>query len=233
MNKMLALLIVLCWGCRSSADTSWRELFNGEDLSGWSVIQGEAPFQVESGEIVGTAVAGSPNTFLRTEDTYTDFILEFEVMVDPALNSGVQFRSRSQPTYREGVVHGYQVEIDPSERAWSGGIYEEQGRGWLAALDEHPEGRKAFKGSEWNRYRVEAIGHRVSTWVNGVPTAHLLDSMGELSGFIALQVHSLSDISQAGKRVRWRNIRLLRAEPGVHLRNNPLPLKVIESESNE
>ena len=73
-----------------------------------------------------------PNSFMATEQTYGDFILEFEVKCHPDLNSGVQFRSESKPDYNNGRVHGYQCEIDPSDRAWSGGLYDEARRvGWL------------------------------------------------------------------------------------------------------
>ena len=86
-----------------------------------------------------------PNTFLATNEVYDDFILEFEFKVDDGLNSGVQFRSNSLPEFHEGRVHGYQFEIDPSERAWTGGVYDEARRGWLYPLNYNPEGQKAFK----------------------------------------------------------------------------------------
>jgi len=44
--------------------------------------------------------------------------------MDEELNSGVQIRSQSSAEYVNGRVHGYQVEIDPSPRAWTGGIYD-------------------------------------------------------------------------------------------------------------
>jgi hypothetical protein len=79
--------------------------------------------------IVGTTVKGHPNAFLCSARDYGDFILELEYKVDPQMNSGIQIRSESKPDYNRGVVHGYQVEIDPSERAWSGGIYDESRTG--------------------------------------------------------------------------------------------------------
>ena len=84
--------------------------------------------------IVGTSTPNTPNTFLCSDKMYGDFILELEYKVDPKLNSGIQIRSNSIASYRNGVVHGYQIEIDPSERAWSAGIYDEQRRGWLVSL---------------------------------------------------------------------------------------------------
>ena len=74
-------------------------------------------------------------------------------------------------------MHGYQFEIDPSPRAWTGGIYDEARRGWLYPTNYNPEGQTAFKNGEWNSARIEAIGNSIRTWVNGVPCSDLLDKM--------------------------------------------------------
>src|SRR5882672_6483113 len=102
--------------------SKWTNLFNSKDLKGWKQLNGKAKYEVQKDEIVGTTVLGEPNSFLATEETFGDFILELEFKVDPAMNSGIQFRSESKPEYKDGRVHGYQYEIDPSKRAWSGGI---------------------------------------------------------------------------------------------------------------
>ncbi len=159
---------------------------------------------------MGMAVEGSPNSFLATEADYGDFILEFAVFMDVErpFNSGVQFRSLSTADYRNGRVHGYQCEIDPSSKGTSGGIYDEAGRGWLYRGAVTEAARFAFRSGEWNQFRVEAIGNHLRTWVNGVPVAHLGDDV-TARGFIALQVHAI-DPGQglAGARVRWRDLRI-------------------------
>ncbi len=190
-----------------NADDGWHALFNGADLTGWTQLNGEAPYTVENGEIVGTTVTNTPNSFLVTEQTYGDFLLELEFWVDPAINSGIQIRSQSLPDYMNGRVHGYQVEIDPAERAWSGGLYDEARRGWLYPLDLNPACRRAFQNGVWNHYLIEAIGPSIRTWVNGVPCASLVDDRTP-EGFIALQVHGISNEAMAGKQIRWRNLRI-------------------------
>ena len=192
-------------GAKETGEDDWTRLFNEKDLTGWVRLNGEAIYEVEDGVIAGTTVPGSPNSFLCTEKAFSDFILEFEVLVDTSLNSGVQIRSRSIPEFQDGRVHGYQVEIDPSPRAYSGGIYDEARRGWLKDLSDNEEGRKAFRNGEWNHYRVEAIGPEIKTWINGIMTAELVDSV-DASGFIGLQVHSTK--SEIPLQVKWRNIRI-------------------------
>lgn len=183
----------------------WVELFDGQSIEGWVQRGGRAEFEVVDGAIVGTTRLGTPNSFLATADEYSDFVLEFEFKVDPQLNSGVQIRSQSRAEYKDGRVHGYQVEIDPSERAWTGGIYDEGRRGWLYTLENRPEARAAFKHDQWNQVRVEARGDSIRTWVNGVLAADLKDDMTP-SGFIALQVHSTR--SAEPLQVSWRNLRI-------------------------
>jgi len=191
---------------REAEENGFVPLFDGKTLDGWEQKGGKAKYTVEDGCIVGTSVPNTSNSFLCTKKHYSDFILELEFKVDPGLNSGVQVRSNSLKEYRNGQVHGYQVEIDPSSRAWTGGIYDEGRRGWLFTLKDNEAARKAFKPNDWNKLRVECRGERIKTWVNGVPAADLTDSMTR-SGFIALQVHGVGS-RQDPLSVRWRNIRL-------------------------
>ena len=205
----LAVLVALSAPFAAQADDGWVTLFDGKTTAGWVQRGGKAAYAVEDGALVGRTVLGEKNSFLCPPKEYADFVLEFEVWVDPKLNSGVQVRSASSPGYRNGVVHGYQIEIDPSERAWSGGIYDEQGRGWLVNPKDDPAAQKAFKVGEWNRYRVEAAGDRLRTWVNDVPVSDLTDGWAR-SGFIGFQVHQAKE---AGLVVKWRAIRLKELAP--------------------
>lgn len=201
-------LVILCLSVHCvSADSEWQELFDGKSFANWKQLGGAAEYTIEHGEVVGTSKADTPNSFLTTAQLYGDFILEFEVKVDTGLNSGVQIRSNSRSDYLNGRVHGYQVEIDTSPRAFSGGIYDESRRGWLYPLTRNDAARSAFRNGEWNLYRVEAIGNRISTWVNGQQTARLIDDL-EPQGFIALQVHSIETPEQTNRQIRWRNIRI-------------------------
>jgi hypothetical protein len=187
-----------------AAEDAFVELFDGRSTAGWVQRGGKAVYAVEDGALVGRSVPGEKNSFLCPPKDYTDFVLEFEVLVDPKLNSGVQVRSASRPDYKAGVVHGYQVEIDASERGFSGGIYEEQRRGWLTSTDGAPASRQAFKPGEWNHYRVEANGDHLRTWVNGTAIADITDGVTR-SGFIGFQVH---EAKQARLTVKWRKIRI-------------------------
>lgn len=185
----------------------WKPLFNGKNLKGWVKKNGKAQYKVEDGAIVGYSKMKEPNTFLCTKENYGDFILEFEFKISDGLNSGVQLRSESLKNYNNYRVHGYQFEIDPSPRAWSGGIYDEARRGWLYPMTKNPAAQKAFRNNEWNKARIEAYGNSIRTWVNGIACANVWDDKTP-SGFIALQVHAIGNKADEGKTIAWRNIRI-------------------------
>lgn len=219
-KNCIMLLCLLCAAVVSAQN--WQPLFNGKNLSGWKKLNGNAEYKVEDGAIVGISKMNTPNTFLSTKDKYGDFILEFEFKVDDGLNSGVQFRSESKKDYQKGRVHGYQFEIDPSDRAWSGGVYDEARRGWLYPLTKNPDAKSAFRRGQWNKARIEASGNHIATWINGVPCANLWDDMTP-EGFIALQVHAIGDPSQEGKKVAWRDIRICTEDVDRYLTTTKAP----------
>lgn len=207
MNKNILLIALALLTGSLFAQEKWEPLFNGKNLNGWQKLNGKAEYKVVDGTIVGISRMNTVNTFLATKKNYGDFILEFEFKVDDALNSGVQFRSQSLKEYQDGRVHGYQFEIDPSARAWTGGIYDEARRGWLYPMTKNIPAQKAFKKNEWNKARIEAIGNSIRTWVNGIACANIWDD-ANLSGFIALQVHMIGNKDQAGKTISWKNIQI-------------------------
>jgi hypothetical protein len=224
------LLVALIWGCTQEPKdtTPWTPLFDGKTLIGWTQLGGTAHYTVRDNAIVGTTVHGTPNSFMTTEKMYGDFILELDYKVDSSMNSGIQIRSNSLPHYRDGRVHGYQIEIDPSDRAWSAGIYDEARRGWLHTLENNPAAQRAFKPNDWNHYRIEALGDTLKTWINGIPAAHLIDDR-TASGFIGLQVHSISEDATEGTEIIWKNINILTDSLHKYTRETPLAPKITKN----
>lgn len=204
-------IILLVLASVSIQAQNWTPLFNGKDLNDWEIKQGSAAYEVDGDQIIGISKFGSKSTYLCSKKTYGDFILEVDVKIDMGLNSGIQFRSISDKSYKNGDVHGYQAEIDVSDRKWSGGIFDQSRRGWIYPVTMNKPGQEAFKNGTWNAYRIEAIGNTIRTWINGVQVTHLVDDM-TAEGFIALQVHSINNKKLDGLKIRWRGARILTAD---------------------
>jgi len=208
MNWIKYTLFLCLFSIYGSAQENWKPLFRDAKLNDFRQLNGTAKFEFKDGVLIGTTKNNTPNSFLATKKNYADFILEFEVLIENGMNSGVQFRSHTKDDKPDGYVYGYQAEIETSERKWAGGIYDESRRGWLYPLTHNPKGQVAFVKDNWNKYRIEALGNCIKTWVNGVQCSNLVDDM-TAEGFIAFQIHDIGNIQAPGQQVKWRNVRIL------------------------
>ncbi len=195
-NYLLVILILglLSFSSPSSAQT--KTLFNGKDLTGWTV-HGTEKWYVENGELICESGPDKQYGYLSTNTSYKDFELNLQFKLEANGNSGVFIRSDI-----DGLkIKGWQVEVAPPGSN-SGGIYESYGRGWL--IQPGAEEQKALKATEWNKMRIVAKGNEITTWINGKQMVHLSDQkIGDAQGFIALQIHD-----GGGIKVRWKNIKI-------------------------
>lgn len=223
--KSFTTLLVCCaigfsfvLSVRAAGEEPWQSLFNGSDFDGWKVValRDPAPAVVEDGAMVLRQRTNTlEHTFVATERRYGDFILELDVKDDPEFNSGILLRCSDTPVEAAVRLNGYQVKIDNTKRAWTGGVFDDFGNGWrwLFDLKDNANGREAFKFKEWARFRVECIGPTIKVWVNGVPTCNLIDEKYR-EGYIAFKIHSVGDKPKATESaIRFRNIRILTEHP--------------------
>jgi hypothetical protein len=196
------------------------QIFDGTSLKGWD---GDPMFwRVEGGAIVGQTTAEKPlkeNTFVIWRGGEpADFELKLEYRIDKT-NSGIQIRSVHLPAgTRQGngtvagnwVMKGYQADID-AENRFTGQIYEERGRGFLAMRGQFtliPDGGgpkvagalqmtsdellKIIKVNDWNQAHVIARGNVITEILNGHVTSVLVDDdlqARALKGLLGLQIH--------------------------------------------
>lgn len=187
----------------------WKPLFDGKSLDAFTPVGGNARYRVENGEIVGTSVPNTPNTFLAYKTPLRDFELIAEVKTDARLNSGIMFRAQLEGGLenRTGRMRGYQCEIENDKaRGHSGGLYDEARRGWLHLLNDQPYAREAWKWDQWNEVRIVARGQQIRTYINGIPCASAFDS-ADAEGYLGFQVHDVGTRAEP-LEVRFRNMRV-------------------------
>lgn len=230
-SKMFQPFLVVCWFgsilCLSAAEP-WVSIFNGNDLTGWKIValENPAPAVVEDGMIILRQLSKTKeHTFVATQASYQDFILELELKNDPNFNSGILLRCVESAPDDKVRLNGYQVKIDDTPRAWTGGIFDDFGNGWrwLHDLADNEKGRAAFKLGEWSHFRIECIGKSVKIWVNRIPIAHLVDEKYS-KGSIAFKIHSAGNGPNIGQSaMRLRNIRVITENPERYLTEMTLP----------
>jgi glucose/arabinose dehydrogenase len=216
-QKLLLLSLALTLSARA-ADAPWISLFNGRDLTGWKIVAKSDPANavVEDGVMV---LRQRPNTiehtFVTSEKKYGDFILELDVKDDPGFNSGILLRCADAPADAKVRLNGYQVKIDNTARAWTGGIFDDFGGNWkwLYDLKDDARARAAFKLGEWAHFRIECFGSNLRVWINGVPTCNLIDGKYR-EGYLAFKIHAVGKSPKAGQAaIRFKNIRILTDAP--------------------
>lgn len=201
-------------------------IFDGKTLAHW---EGDSTFwRVENGLLIAESTPErrvTRNSFLIWRGGVTrDFELKLEYRLTAAANSGVQYRSRELPEVGPWVMRGYQADLDGADR-YSGQIYEERGRGFLArrgvfarARDSAaggPEGlgslgedstlKALLRPGDWNTLHVIARGHLIVQLVNGRMMSGLVDDDAKgraAEGLLGLQIHTGPPM-----RIEFRNIR--------------------------
>ena len=192
-NIFLLTSVLLCFNVYSQKSVS---LFNGKDLTGWT-IHGTEKWYVEDGEMICESGPDKQYGYLSTNKSYKNFELTLEFKQEANGNSGVFIRSSI-----EGVkISGWQVEVAPAGQH-TGGIYESYGRGWL--IQPKPEEEQYLKTGEWNDMKIRVVNDEVTSWLNGHQMVQLKDEkIGQGNGFIALQIHD-----GGGIKVRWKDIKV-------------------------
>jgi len=206
LHPLLALVVATL--AAQGADTDFKPIFNGKDLTGW---EGKAGlWSTKDGVLRGETTSPlKGNTFLIWRaGMVTDFELKVTFRIQNG-NSGVQYRAKDLGKF---VVSGYQAEVE-NKQGKVGFLYEEKGRKYLANVGEKVEvgedgkpkvtaslGEKGkdfvdkgyYKEKDWNEYRIVARGNHIEHWLNGFKTVDLTDNDPKgraLEGVIALQIH--------------------------------------------
>ncbi len=207
-------------------ESGFHPIFDGKSMSGWD---GDPTFwRVEGGALVGqTTTEKQPqqNTFLIWRGgTPGDFELRLEYKLT-GYNSGIQYRSVELPDIK-WAMKGYQFDMD-GEQQYTGQIYEERGRGFLAlrgqftyigngqkpaavsSLGDGNELKRTIRADGWNDAHIIARGNTLIQMLNGRVMSMLIDddpSGRKMDGLIGIQVHKGPAMKIEVKNVRLKKI---------------------------
>jgi hypothetical protein len=206
------------------AHDGFQSIFDGKSLTGWD--GDPTHWRAENGELIGETTTENPlkvNTFaIWRGGKPKDFELKVEYKMN-STNSGIQYRSVEMPDIAKWVLKGYQADIDFDNR-YTGQLYEERGRGFLALRGQAtyiPDGQKpriigdlesgdalkAFiKVNDWNTFHVIARGNTLVHILNGHVTTVVVDDDTKNradSGLLGFQLHMGPPM-----KVEFRNIYL-------------------------
>jgi hypothetical protein len=196
MKNSLTIAMLLLFSVSTTVMAQKKSLFNGKDLSGWT-IHGTEKWYVKDGLLVCESGPDKEYGYLTTDKPYKDFELTLEFKQEADGNSGVFVRSTVDGT----KVSGWQVEVAPPGNH-TGGVYESYGRGWL--IQPAPEKEKVLKEGKWNKMKIKLVGDTLTSWLNGVEMVTITDAkIGAGEGSIALQIHA-----GGGIKVLWKNIKI-------------------------
>lgn len=193
-NNLKFVLFALFAFILNQSNAQEKSLFNGKDLTGWTVY-GTEKWYVEDGLLVSESGPDKQYGYLATDEPYKNFELNVDFKQEANGNSGVFIRSTIEGT----KVSGWQVEVAP-KGLHTGGVYESYGRGWLIKPSKEKE--SALKEGEWNHLKIVVQGDTITSWLNGMEMITIDDTIiGKGNGSIALQIHD-----GGGIKVKWKNI---------------------------
>ncbi|GEA09868.1 DUF1080 domain-containing protein [Alteromonas sp. KUL49] len=223
-NRLWLILVVAGFFNEVQAAENTEHLFE-PTLSQFENIYDHGSAEFEDGVVY---LQSTKNWFFTTKKRYKDFVLTLDVKmpdVEEFSNSGVIFRGQIVDDLDVSYVIGYQAEVDPSDRRWTGGLFDQGRRKWLYPL--HPERSHrdddfktsflppwgdsqgtAYKHLEWNQIRIECLGADIKIYVNGVLTTHVRDTR-DSEGVIGIQHHGSKQLVTSGVTdniVMFRNL---------------------------
>ena len=160
MKKALALLTVVMaihFAAQGEDASKWISLFNGKDLSGWTV-RGKANWSVQEGVLVGVGGMGH----IYSDATCSDLEVKgmFRITEQGAkANSGLYFRANPPSDNIDGFPRGYEAQICNSQDSYTGWL-------WKPGTPTGKATELLTKDGEWFSYRIRAVGPHIQFWIN-------------------------------------------------------------------
>ena len=194
IKYMLPALFLSIFTLQGNNSNSSNTIFNGENLNGWKVPQGNEKagwYNVINNVLEIRSGPKKKGSVLWTEKEYKNFEMELGFrFIDGTIDSGIHLRNSDQ--IQIGISGSLKRDMTCSPYI--------PGKGYPV---EAKNIQKLLKAKEWNLVKIRAIGPKYTVWLQGEEVMNYKSSSAKEKGPIGIQLHGNRNMA-----IDFRNIKV-------------------------
>ena len=179
-SKLLCCAVFLTSAAALVAEPKLKPIFNGKDLSGWEVPDGNDEagwYKAVEGVLKIQSGSKKKGSILWSKKKYRNFVVEFEFrMGEGRVDSGMHVRTKDQ--IQIGISGSLNRDMTCSPYI--------PGKGYPV---EAKNIKKLLRPKDWNTMRIQAIGKEYTVWLQGEKVMTYKSDSAIDEGPIGIQLH--------------------------------------------
>ena len=179
-SKLLCCAVFLTSATALVAGPKLKPIFNGKDLSGWEVPDGNDEagwYKAVEGVLKIQSGPKKKGSILWSKKKYRNFVVEFEFrMGEGRVDSGMHVRTKDQ--IQIGISGSLNRDMTCSPYI--------PGKGYPV---EAKNIKKLLRPKDWNTMRIQAIGKEYTVWLQGEKVMTYKSDSAIDEGPIGIQLH--------------------------------------------
>lgn len=179
-SKLICCAILLVSATAIVAEPKLKPIFNGKDLSGWEVPDGNDEagwYKAVDGVLKVQSGPKKKGSILWTEKKYRNFVVEFDFRFgEGVVDSGVHVRNQDQ--IQIGISGSLKRDMTCSPYI--------PGKGYPV---EAKNIKKLLKAKGWNTMRIQAVGKEYTVWLQGKKVMTYNSDSAITEGPLGIQLH--------------------------------------------
>ena len=179
-SKLLCFAVFLTSATALVAGPKLKPIFNGKDLSGWEVPDGNDEagwYKAVEGVLKIQSGPKKKGSILWSKKKYRNFVVEFEFrMGEGRVDSGMHVRTKDQ--IQIGISGSLNRDMTCSPYI--------PGKGYPV---EAKNIKKLLRPKDWNTMRIQAIGKEYTVWLQGEKVMTYKSDSAIDEGPIGIQLH--------------------------------------------
>ena len=193
-SKLICCAILLVSAAALVAEAKLKPIFNGKDLSGWEVPDGNDEagwYKAVDGVLKVQSGPKKKGSILWTEKKYRNFVMVFDFRFgEGVVDSGVHVRNQDQ--IQIGISGSLKRDMTCSPYI--------PGKGYPV---EAKNIKKLLKAKDWNTMRIQAVGKEYTVWLQGKKVMTYNSESAIAEGPLGIQLHGGRNMG-----IDYRNLKL-------------------------